>query len=470
MVHRRAWHRVLTSTLALTMLGTYAGGIALAGPRRTLIRNAALVLTMDPALGAGELGVREQVDILLDGDTIARIGGGLEAPGARVVDATGRIVLPGFVDTHDHLHQSLIRGCATDQDLNGWLKACVYPLSRFEFRPDDVYRGVRVGALDLIATGVTTVVDWSHAVTPRFAEENVRALTDSGLRFAFAYYGRGDAAVIAHMRHVKGTLIDPNPRARFQVGSHPAIDRGTLSGLVAMSGLARELGVKLHVHLLENVSQTQDGVLDALAQAGALGPSLLGAHGIHLTDADIQLLARHDVRLVHNPLSNMRLASGIIRLPELKQAGVQVGLGLDGGTNDTADMFNTMRAAVGLQRARLLSAATVPTVSGVLRMATVDGARLLDMDDRIGSLTPGKKADLIVLDPRAINFGPRGDWISQIVFNGQPANVEWVFMDGRALKARGRLVGADPAAAVKAADEVAARIRKFLTDAPGTAR
>jgi 5-methylthioadenosine/S-adenosylhomocysteine deaminase len=465
MAHRRT-HRVLALTLVLTALSAHAGCLAAAAPPRTLIRNAALVLTMDPAVGAGELGVREHVDILLEGDRIARIGRGLNAQGAQVVDATGRIVLPGFVDTHDHLHQSLIRGCGTDQDLNGWVKACIAPLSRFEWRPDDVYRGIRLSTLDLISTGVTTVVDWSHAVTRRFAEENVRALGDSGLRFAFAYYGRPDPAVMAHMRHVKRTLIDSHPRATFQVGSHPGITPALLPGLVAMSGLARELGVKLHVHVLENISQTQEGVFDALTQAGALGPSLLGAHGVHLTDADIQLLARHDVRILHNPLSNMRLASGIIRLPELKQAGVQVGLGLDGGTNDTADMFNTMRAAVGLQRAKLLTAGTVPTVSGVLRMATLDGARLLDMDGQIGSLTPGKKADLIVLDPRAVNFAPRVDWISQIVFNGQPANVEWVFVDGRALKARGRLVGVEPAAVVKAADEVAVRLRKFLTGAP----
>jgi 5-methylthioadenosine/S-adenosylhomocysteine deaminase len=101
-------------------------------------------------------------------------------------------------------------------------------------------------------------------------------------------------------------------------------------------------------------------------------------------------------------------------------------------------------------------------VSEVLRMATVDGARLLDLDGQIGSLTPGKKADLIVLDPGTINFAPRMEWISQIVFNGQPGNVEWVFVDGRALKARGRLVGVEPAAVVKAAEGVAARIREFL--------
>jgi 5-methylthioadenosine/S-adenosylhomocysteine deaminase len=447
-------------SLALAVLGA---PVALAAPARTLIRNAALVLTMDPALGVGELGVRERVDLLLEGDTIAQIGPNLKVQGARVIDATGRIVMPGFVDTHDHLFQSLIRGCGSDQDLKGWERACVDPLSRFDWKPGDAYRGVRLGTLDVISTGVTTVVDWSESITPRFVEENVRALLDSGLRFAFAYVGTPDPAVIAHMRHVKRTLIDPDPRATFQVGSRPGMGPTVLPSLLAMSGLAKELGVKLHVHVLENIVQTQEQVFESLAQAGALGPSLLGAHAIHLSDAEIQVLAKHDVRVMHNPLSNMRLASGIMRLPELKRAGVQIGLGLDGGANDTADMFNTMRAAVGLQRATLRTASTVPTVSDVLRMATVDGAKLLDMDKQIGSLTPGKKADLIILDPRATNFAPRMEWISQIVFNGQPANVEWVFVDGRVLKARGRLVGGvQPAAAVKAADEVAARIRRFL--------
>lgn len=435
---------------------------ALAAPERTLIRNAALVLTMDPAVGAGELGVREQVDLLLEGDTIARIGPNLRSPGARTIDATGRIVMPGFVDTHDHLYQSLIRGCGTGHELIGWQRACELPLFRFNWKPRDVYHGVRLSTLDVISTGVTTVADWSPAPTPGFAEENVQALLDSGLRFAFAYVGKPDPAVLAHMRHVKRTLIDGNPRAGFHVGSRPGMAPDVLPSLVAMSDLARELGVKLHIHIVEHISQTEDRVFESLAQARALGPSLMGAHAIHLSDAEIEILARHDARVMHNPLSNMRLASGIMRLPELKRAGVLVGLGLDGGANDTADMFNTMRAAVGLQRARHRTATTAPTVSDVLRMATLDGAKLLDLDKQIGSLTPGKKADLIIIDPRTTNFAPRMEWISQLVFNGQPSNVEWVFVDGRALKARGRLVGVQPAAVVKAADEVAARIRRFL--------
>src|SRR5262249_18518415 len=160
--------------------------------------------------------------------------------------------------------------------------------------------------------------------------------------------------------------------------------------------------------------------------------------------------------------SNMRLASGIIRLPALHRAGVQVGLGLDGGTNDTSDMFNTMRVAVGLQRATSLQVSVFPTVPEVLRMATLGGAEVLDMAARIGSLTPGKQGDVLILDPGGVNFAPQLDWINQIVFNGQPTNVDWVFVDSQPLKADGRLVGIDPAPVVRAAGAAARRLKQGL--------
>jgi 5-methylthioadenosine/S-adenosylhomocysteine deaminase len=280
------------------------------------------------------------------------------------------------------------------------------------------------------------------------------------VRFVFAHFGTADPAIIADMKLVKQTLIDPNPRATFQVASHPS--EAVRPDLITMSKLAKELGVKLHVHLLENIAQRDDNTFDVLKEANALGSDLLGGHGIHLTDKVIDIVAAHDVRILHNPLSNMRLASGVIRLPELKQAGVQVGLGIDGGTNDTSDMFNTMRVAVGLQRAKSLQAGIFPTVADVLRMATADGAELLDMFDRIGSLTPGKKADVIIVNPGDVNFAPRFEWVSQIVFNGQPVNVEWVFIDGRPLKRKGELVGVDVEAIVEAAQKAATRIRQDL--------
>ena len=170
------------------------------------------------------------------------------------------------------------------------------------------------------------------------------------------------------------------------------------------------------------------------------------------------------MRIAHNPLSNMRLASGIIRLPEMKQAGIRAGLGSDGGTNDTSNFFDTMRIAVGLQRVKALLPNVYPTATDVLRMATLGGAEVLDMSDQIGSLTPGKRADLIILNPRTLNFAPRFDWVSQIVFNGQPKNVEWVFVNGRPLKKRGRLVHANFDQVVQAAGGAAARIREDLVE------
>lgn len=444
------------------LLAIFSCSLSQAAPNKTLIQNAALLITMDSSVAANDLGARVGADVLIENDRIAAVGQHLDDAGARIVDATGMIVMPGFIDTHNHLWQSLIRGCGTNEELLGWLNACVLPLFNPEIsvtRPE-AYAGVRLSTLDLINTGVTTTVEWSHAFTPEFVRGDIQALTDSGMRFVFAYFGRNDSAVINDIRIVKRTLIDPNPKAAFQIASHPA--NALRQDVKAMAKLAKELGVKHHVHLLEHFTDRNEHMFEVLADADALGPDLLGAHGIHLIDEEIGKLAAHDVRILHNPLSNMRLASGVIRLPELKRAGVQVGLGLDGGANDTSDMFNNMRAALGLQRAKTLRADVFPSVAEVLRMATVDGAKLLGLFDRLGSLTPGKQADLIILNPEAVNFAPRSDWLSQIVFNGQPRNVEWVFVAGQPLKKQGKLVGVNQAAIVAAAQKAADRIQRDL--------
>jgi 5-methylthioadenosine/S-adenosylhomocysteine deaminase len=214
--------------------------------------------------------------------------------------------------------------------------------------------------------------------------------------------------------------------------------------------------------LLEHHSQRKEDPIPVLQRADALDSDLIAAHAIHLNPDEIKLLARRGVGVAHCPLSNMRLASGVMQLPAIRAAGIPVGLGLDGGTNDTSDMFNNMRVALGLQRARSLKSNVFPGISDVLWLATMGGAKVLKMDDQIGSLTPGKKADLIILDPKDINFGPRMDWLSQIVFNGQPRNIEWVFVDGRALKARGEIVGMNPDSLMSNVEKAAKKIRKFL--------
>jgi 5-methylthioadenosine/S-adenosylhomocysteine deaminase len=342
-----------------------------------------------------------------------------------------------------------------------WLQTCVFPVGQLNVTAEEAYAVVRLSTLDVLSTGVTTVVDWSHAFSPDFARGNVQALLDSGLRFAFAYRGRVER--VEDMRALKREMIDPNPQASLQIGGmHPSMAEDVLHTLRRMAELAHEMHVKAHVHLLEAERDRQKEPLRALDLAGALGPMLVGAHAVHVTDDEIMLLARRGVRLAHCPLSNMRMASGIMRLGAIRAQDLRLGLGLDGGANDTSDMFNIMRAAVGLQRAVTRNPAVYPTVAAALHLATLGGAEVLDMADQIGSLAPGKQADIMVLNPQTLNFAPRCDDVSQVVFNAQPSNVEWVFVDGHVRKERGTLVGVDTEAVIADANRVVRRVRTAL--------
>lgn len=429
---------------------------------RTLIRNARLVLTMDPSLGQGMLGALDNVDILIDGGAIEAVAPQLKAAEANVVDASGRIVMPGFVDTHNHLWQTLLRGWGADLSLNDWLSTGVIRLQKFAFSESDAFAAARLATLDLINSGITTTVDWSHAFSPEFVRGNLRALFTSGMRFAFVYRGCADAAVIEDIRLVSRKIIDPDPRAELQLSCRPGTSRELMTDLEAMCGLGKQLGARLHVHLLEVAEQRVDRPLQALRDGGALGPGLIAAHGIHLDDAELAMLAASGASLVHNPLSNMRLGAGIMRVGDAMRAGIPVGLGLDGGTNDTSDMFNNMRSAVGLQRATSRRVDVSPTPAEILRMATAGGAELLGRFHEIGSIRPGKRADLIIVKPTAVNFAPWGDPVAQIVFNAQPQNVEWVFIDGRMCKEEGQLSQVDTLQVIADAQQVADRVRRFL--------
>jgi 5-methylthioadenosine/S-adenosylhomocysteine deaminase len=456
-----ATKRLAASFLKMCLAGLTVQPSLAQAPDRTLIRNANLVITMEPRLGGGELGLIAGGDVLIEGDRIVAVGKDLVGSAARTVDATGKIVMPGFVDVHNHLWQSLIRGCGAALAVGDWLQTCVFPVGRLNVTTQEAYAVARLSTLDLLSAGVTTVVDWSHAFSPDFVRGNLQALLDSGLRFAFAYRGRLEH--VDDIRAIKRDMIDPHPRASLQIGGvHPNIAAEVVNTLRRMSELAGEMNVKLHVHLLESEHDRPQEPLRALDLAGALGPSLIGAHAVHVTDDEITLLANRGVRLVHCPLSNMRLASGIMRLGAIRAQSIRVGLGLDGGANDTSDMFNTMRAAIGLQRALTRNAGVYPTVAAALQLATIGGAEVLDMAGQIGSLAAGKKADVIVLDPDAPNFAPRVDEVNQVVFNAQPSNIEWVFVDGRVLKERGTLVGVDAKKVIADANRAAQRIRAAL--------
>ena len=204
--------RTVTKRLAASFLTMCLAGLTIQpslaqAPDRTLIRNANLVITMEPRLGAGEIGLIAGGDLLIESDRIVAVGKDLDGSGARIVDATGKIIMPGFVDVHNHLWQSLIRGCGSSLAVGDWLQTCVFPVGRLNVTEQEAYAVVRLSTLDLLSAGVTTVVDWSHAFSPDFARGNLQALLDSGLRFAFAYRGRLEH--VDDMLAIKRDMIDP---------------------------------------------------------------------------------------------------------------------------------------------------------------------------------------------------------------------------------------------------------------------
>jgi 5-methylthioadenosine/S-adenosylhomocysteine deaminase len=433
-----------------------------------LIRNAALVLTMDPNLGAGGiLGQLEDADVLIEGDQITAVGVNLPKPsGTSVIDGRGMIVMPGFVDTHDHALQSIIRGCAADDTVVGWLSRCTAGIRAAVPTESEMYAAARLSTVGLIDSGVTTVNDWIGRFQTPVYRGDVRALVDSKMRFSVAVFGfaADGSDLAATVSLVKQEFIDQNPLATLQIASSP--NPATAAHVAVASQLALAQGLKLHVHLLENIADLASNQLQVLQNNGAfaLGRDLHVAHFVHASDSDIATIAGLHASVAHNPLSNMRLASGIMRYPDIQDAGIRIGLGLDGGTNDTTDMFNNMRAAVGLQRAKpeSLDAHVSPTVSEVLRAATMGGAETLDMESQIGSLTPGKQADVIVIDPRALNFAPQVAPVNQLITNGQPQNVKYVFVAGRLLKQNGNLVGVNVGTLIQNAQTAADRITPFL--------
>src|SRR5262245_26027543 len=233
---------------------------------------------MDPNLGdRSTLGQLKNADVLIVGDQIAAVGVNLSAPSVvNVIDGRGMIVMPGFVDTHDHLWQSLIRGCAADENVNGWLVRCVFPFNTASFTEFDAYTGVRLSTSGLLNSGVTTAVDWTHNFHPDFLRGNLRALNDSGMRYSVAIFGANfDGSDIFA---AKAEFIDPNPLGTLQVAAHPG--PFTVAQLNAMVPIAKQLHVKLHVHLLENISQVAEHPMDLLQAAGAfdLGRDLFTAH------------------------------------------------------------------------------------------------------------------------------------------------------------------------------------------------
>ena len=407
-----------------------------------LITNA-LVLTVDKAMTVHDRGW-----MLIEGDTIAAVGGGVppEISGAEPVDAAGDLIMPGMVNPHCHMAMSLFRGLG--EDVDNRLFRYILPIERKFVTPEMVRVGSRLAALEMIAGGVTTVADMYY-----FETEVGRVIEQSGMRGVVGQtladfdppdhksfdegFGRVEELVAEFSGHAR---VTPSiaPHAPYSTGPQ------VLKRVVAWSEAHPEIPVQMHLAEMQTEMEwaAKHFGLSPVAFAettGILKPGLIAAHCLYVNDSEIDVLAKHGVGVAHNARSNGKAGRGIAPITAMRQAGVPVGIATDGPmSGNTLDLFSQFGPVSMFQKILGGSRKPMPATE-VIRMATIEGARVLGLDGKVGSLELGKQADLIRIELRAPRLHPIYDPYSMLVFAAMPSDVSDTMVAGRWLM-RGREV------------------------------
>ncbi len=427
-----------------------------------LIRDG-LVIDTDPVPA-----VLGRADVLVRDGLIAAVGPGLHAPpDADVLDATGRLVLPGFVDTHRHVWQAAVRATLPDATLPAYLERILGGLAP-RYRPDDVFTGTLAGALECLDSGVTTLVDWSNIqLGPGHTDASVAALRDSGIRavFGYCYGGDGDLdALAAETARVR--------RAHFDGSGGSGGSGGTVGMAMAALGpeiageeralrewrLARDLDLPITVHMGGFGPESAARGLAFLDAHGLWDRPATYVHANHYTGDEFKRLAAHGGTFSATPAVEAILDIGPPPTGRARAAGAPTGLGADVVTSGPGDMFSIMRAAYVLERGRPGGAGLGLTAADVLRMATIEGAEAIGLADVTGSLAPGKQADVLVLRTDTLGLAVAHDPVAAVVLSADVRNVDTVLVGGRVVKRGGALLGQDVPALLTALAESAGRL------------
>ncbi len=419
-----------------------------------LIKNGQLV-TMNPK--------REiiQGDLYIQDDKISMIGTGIAVKDAdKVIDAEGMTVIPGLIQTHIHLTQTLFRGQADDLELLDWLKKRVWPLEGTHDGESNYY-SAKLGIAELIKGGTTALVDME---TVHYTDEAITAIYESGIRAVTGkcmmdYCGDvppglmegADESVSESIALLKKWHMKDNGRIHYAFTPRFVVSC-TEDLLVRVRDLAKEYNVMVHTHASENRGEIELVEQDRgmrnimyLHKLGLTGPNLILAHCIWLDDEEMKIIAGTGTKVSHCPNSNLKLASGIAKIPELLELGAHVSLGADGAPcNNNLDIFREMRTAALIQKARLLSPTVMPAEK-VFELATLGGARAMGLENEIGSLEAGKKADVVLVDMDKLHTTPSRhvDIVSQLVYAANADDVVTTIVDGKILMEDRKLLTLD---------------------------
>jgi 5-methylthioadenosine/S-adenosylhomocysteine deaminase len=422
--------------------------------QRRLLRGG-IVLSMDP-----EIGDLSKGDVLIEDDRIVAVGPELDVSDADVLDVSGKIVIPGFVDTHRHTWETAIRGCAPNATLDDYF---VEVLDTFApvYRPEDVYASNLAGALECLNAGITTLVDWSHINnTPDHPDAAIRALQEAGIRSQYAY---GSANTSLADYWFESEIVMPADDVRRIRETYFSSDDGLLTMALATRGpgftkdgvvraewgLARELGIPVTVHVGMGRLAGRFGMIKQLRDLGLLYEGDVYIHSCYLDEEEWQLVKDSGGHVSVAAQVELQMGHGCPPVGPTRKNGLRPSLSIDVVTTVPGDMFTQMRAAFGSERYLVNGECWQADVDvpedmlkarDVLEMATVFGAEGAHLPDKVGSLTPGKKADIVVIDGTAPNMAPLIDPVAAVVLSADVSNVETVLVDGKVVKQDGKLV------------------------------
>lgn len=431
----------------------------------TLIHNGT-ILTMDENSRVIPDGL-----LCITGDRISYIGnkGNESIQVEKKLDAEGGIILPGLINSHTHAAMTLFRGLADDLPLMEWLNKYIFPVEK-RMDEDFVRTGSLLACAEMIMSGTTTFCDMYL-----FEEEVAKAAKECGIRcvagevlydFPSPNYGDIENGFIYTEKLIKKWENDPI----IQIAVEPhSVFTCSADLLVRAHALAVERGVPLILHLAETMQEVKEveakfgkRPVHYLKDLGLLGPHLILDHCVHVDESEMELLREHSVNVVHNPESNMKLASGIAPVPEMIARAIKVGLGTDGcASNNNLDMFGEMDTAAKLHKVNKLDP-TVMSAHTIITMATIQGARVLNLEEKIGSLIVGKKADIIVIDLNSPHLTPLYNPYSHIVYAANGNDVKHSVINGRIVMENRRLLTIDTEDVMENARQESEIVKKWV--------
>ncbi len=378
----------------------------------------------------------EKLDIVVKDNKIFSVTESYQGSYDKLIDASGKVILPGLINCHTHLGMSIFRATNDDFALQDWLTKKIWPIED-HMTDEDIYYTTLLSCLEMIQTGTTTSNDMYFGV-----KGSLKAIEETKVRSVFSRCLTGrDQASIERIKEFK-KLVEENQGKElltFTVTPH-SMYTCNKEYLIECEKIATELNLPIHIHYSENQSEVEGIIKEyqtspakALKDLNFLNHKLILAHGTYISEEDQKILAKGDVSIATNPISNLNLGCGIADLVQYKKNGLNICLGTDGqGSGNSLNMFYHMSVVDQLQKAKYQD----PTVMGsyeVLKMATINGAKALGLENQIGSIEEGKKADIIILDLKNIEIYPTVDLINQVVHNVESKNVESTMINGNFL-------------------------------------